>query len=510
MSIATVDGWSPSQITHEMGFTKVLHALSDLDSVGPALSDDDAEPAPVGRQMSAAGTRPKASEAPPLAMSPIDILGRPAAGYEYRDVEFPAGTTSLGMMLSPIGATCTEPMVVNVVEGSPSNLAGVQVEDVVVGITPAIAFKAPPGASDAARRLRPGVFSTVADHEEAMSVMPFMGRPVRVTFLVPTRSSSSRSSSSGATTTTTSSRWPSVAPRDQAATEPAGRGAGEESSSLEWECSTCTFHNPASSSGACEMCGSLAPKAKAASPQPARSPESAAPVKQPVAQLVAPAELAAAVTAVEWVCAVCTFANGSGSQSCDMCGSPCPPVPASAPASAPASLDEASPPPVSAASAEGRAVWGEGADAGGSVWQEVESDEYPGHNYFLNSATGEAQWEKPEGFIAAAPSEASLAEAAEAPAVASPSASTDLVGATFPADVTKWARSSLGLSAEQEHDFLVALCGRGSKFGVTEMSDLKNIDLEHLEQVLNLVPIAKRKKFERALEMVRSTDFKLG
>ena len=29
-------------------------------------------------------------------------------------------------------------------------------------------------------------------------------------------------------------------------------------------------------------------------------------------------------------------------------------------------------------------------------WSVVESEEYPGHFYYINNATGEAQWEKPD------------------------------------------------------------------------------------------------------------------
>jgi hypothetical protein len=133
------------------------------------------------------------------------------------------------------------------------------------------------------------------------------------------------------------------------------------------------------------------------------------------------------------------------------------------------------------------------------VWHEVESEEYPGHTYFLNELTGVAQWDRPAELCDASSTGLTIEGGGGGSAESSTTPS-------FPGDVVAWARKELALSPSHEAEFLRQLCGTKSDFGVTELSDLKEIEGEHLEHLLELVPIAKRKKFEQALEVVRSTD----
>jgi len=141
----------------------------------------------------------------------------------------------------------------------------------------------------------------------------------------------------------------------------------------------------------------------------------------------------------------------------------------------------------------------------GGLWYEVASDEYVGFSYYLNEATGEATWEKPAHFVALDHSARDGGGAEVAGAVTGGIAGAGVhagygESGHYPPDVVAWARAALGLSAGHEAAFLGHVCGHDSALGVTELSDLHELEGEGLALLLTLVPLAKRKKLARALE----------
>eukprot|EP00615_Pteridomonas_danica_P019118 CAMPEP_0114400528 /NCGR_PEP_ID=MMETSP0102-20121206/16481_1 /TAXON_ID=38822 ORGANISM="Pteridomonas danica, Strain PT" /NCGR_SAMPLE_ID=MMETSP0102 /ASSEMBLY_ACC=CAM_ASM_000212 /LENGTH=176 /DNA_ID=CAMNT_0001562983 /DNA_START=1 /DNA_END=531 /DNA_ORIENTATION=+ len=141
----------------------------------------------------------------------------------------------------------------------------------------------------------------------------------------------------------------------------------------------------------------------------------------------------------------------------------------------------------------------------------VESDDYPGKFYFLNETTGVAQWERPVelgGKQHTKPKPPISTSSSSPPTTTSDNSSSSSTH-EFPSDVIQWVHDSLELSAFQELKLLEKMCGVESEFGISHLSDLKEFHGHDLEQLLLCVPIAKRKKFEKAIQVVKDTNLTL-
>ena len=77
-------------------------------------------------------------------------------------------------------------------------------------------------------------------------------------------------------------------------------------------------------------------------------------------------------------------------------------------------------------------------------------------------------------------------------------ANLTLGGDGFPAELEAWAQQ-IGLSAAKKDEFLAWLCA-DETFGATCVNDLEALESEHVEHLVGIVPVAKKKAARQLLE----------